>query len=108
MGKSRLAAELAARDLGAWNGRVAFVPLDGVSDPSLVLPAIAGAIGVSDEPGRPLLESLTDALGRAPTLLVLDTVEHVRAAAPTLAELQSRTPGLSIIATSRLALRHPP
>ena len=55
-------AELAARDLGAWNGRVAFVPLDGVSDPSLVLLAVAGAIGVSDEPGRSLLESSEPAL----------------------------------------------
>jgi predicted ATPase len=107
VGKSRLAAELAARDLGAWDGRVAFVPLDGVSDPSLVMPAIAGALGVSDEPGRPLAESLADELGRAPTLLVLDTMEHVRAVAPTLADLQARTPGLAVIATSRLALRIP-
>ncbi|HEY3336269.1 MAG TPA: tetratricopeptide repeat protein [Candidatus Limnocylindrales bacterium] len=107
VGKSRLAAEVASHDLEAWDGRVAFVPLDGVSDPSLVLPAIAGAIGVTEEPGRSLLESLSDELGSAPSLLVLDTVEHVRAAAPTLADLQGRTPGLSIIATSRLALRIP-
>jgi predicted ATPase/Tfp pilus assembly protein PilF len=111
VGKSRLAAELAAQDLGRWQGRVAFVPLDGVSDPSLVLPAIAGAIGVTDEPGRPLHEALnealTDELGRAPALLVLDTAEHVRAAAPALAELQARTPGLQIVVTSRLTLRVP-
>ena len=31
VGKSRLAAELAAQDLGPWHGRVAFVPLDGVT-----------------------------------------------------------------------------
>ena len=111
VGKSRLAAELAAQDLGRWQGRVAFVPLDGVSDASLVLPAIAGAIGVTDEPGRPLHEALnealTDELGRAPALLVLDTAEHVRAAAPALADLQARTPGLRIVVTSRLALRVP-
>ena len=111
VGKSRLAAELAAQDLGRWQGRVAFVPLDGVSDASLVLPAIAGAIGVTDEPGRPLhealTEALTDELGRAPALLVLDTAEHVRAAAPALADLQARTPGLRIVVTSRLALRVP-
>jgi predicted ATPase/Tfp pilus assembly protein PilF len=111
VGKSRLAAEVAARDLGAWHGRVAFVPLDGVGDPSLVLPAIAGAIGVADEPGRPLqaalVDALTEELGRSPALLVLDTVEHVRAAAPALADLQARTPGLTILCTSRLALRIP-
>ncbi|HEX5825985.1 MAG TPA: tetratricopeptide repeat protein [Candidatus Limnocylindrales bacterium] len=111
VGKSRLAAELAARDLGAWGGRVAFVALDGVSDPSLVLPAIAGALGVTDEAGRPLhaalVQALTDELGTAPSLLVLDTVEHLRAAAPALADLVERTPGLTILATTRLALRVP-
>ncbi len=107
VGKSRLAQELAARDLPAWRGRVAVVPLDGVSDASLVLPAIAGAVGVSDEPGRPLAEALAASLGRRPTLLVLDTVEHVRGAAPAIADLQARTPGLAILATSRLALRVP-
>jgi len=111
VGKSRLAAELAARDLAAWDGRVAFVPLDGVSDPSLVLPAIAGALGVSDDPGRALVEALADALagpaGRTPALLVLDTVEHVRGAAPALADLQAQASGLTILATSRLALRVP-
>ena len=32
------------------DGRIAFVPLDGVSDASLVLPAIAGAMGVATNP----------------------------------------------------------
>ena len=35
------------------DGRVAFVPLDGVSDASLVLPAIAGAMGVPTSPAGP-------------------------------------------------------
>jgi len=111
VGKSRLAAELAAQDIAAWDGRIAFVPLDGVSDPSLVLPAIAGAMGVADEPGRPLVETLSRALDGhregVVTPLVLDTVEHLRAAAPALGDLQERTPGLTILATSRLALRIP-
>ena len=89
------------------DGRVAFVPLDGVSDASLVVPAIAGAMGVPDEPGRTLVESLAEALGRAPSLLVLDTVEHVRSAAPALADLLARTPGLTILATSRIAIGVP-
>ena len=89
------------------DGRIAFVPLDGVSDASLVVPAIAGAMGVTDEPGRTLVESLAEALGRAPSVLVLDTVEHVRSAAPALADLLARTPGLTILATSRIAIGVP-
>ena len=93
--------------LEAANGRVASVPLDAVSDASLVLPAIAGALGIGDEPGASVADALSDALGVAPTLLVLDTVEHVRSAAPALADLRARTPGLTIVATSRVALGVP-
>ena len=107
VGKSRLAVEVARRALPRRDGRIAFVPLDGVSDASLVVPAIAGAMGVADEPGRTLVESLSDALGRAPSMLVLDTVEHVRSAAPALADLLARTPGLTILATSRIAIGVP-
>ena len=107
VGKSRLAVEVTRRALVRRDGRVAFVPLDGVSDASLVVPAIAGAMGVPDEPGRTLVESLAEALGRAPSLLVLDTVEHVRSAAPALADLLARTPGLTILATSRIAIGVP-
>ena len=107
VGKSRLAAELAIGHLEAANGRVASVPLDAVNDASLVLPAIAGALGIGDEPGASVADALSDALGAAPTLLVLDTVEHVRSAAPALADLRARTPGLTIVATSRVALGVP-
>ena len=107
VGKSRLAVELTRRAMPRRDGRVAFVPLDGVSDPSLVLPAIAGALGVAEEPGRPIVESVAEALGRAPSVLVLDTVEHVRAAAPALTDLLARTPGLTILATSRIAIGVP-
>jgi predicted ATPase/Tfp pilus assembly protein PilF len=107
VGKSRLAAELAVQDLAPCNGRVASVPLDAVSDPSMVLPAIAGALGIGDEHGGSVADALAEALGAAPTLLVLDTVEHVRPAAPALADLRARTPGLTILATSRVALGVP-
>ena len=40
-------------------------------------------------------------------MLVLDTVEHVRAAAPALTDLLARTPGLTILATSRIAIGVP-
>jgi non-specific serine/threonine protein kinase len=107
VGKSRLAAELAVLSLHERDGRIATVPLDAVSDASMVLPAIAGALGVADEPGRPLPEALAEALGDRPALLVLDTVEHIRAAAPALVDLRARTPGLTILSTSRVALGVP-
>ena len=107
VGKSRLAAELAVRALPSRGGRIAVVPLDAVSDASMVLPAIAGALGVAAEPGRSLADALAETLGAAPSLLVLDTVEHVRPSAPALADLRERTPGLTLLATSRVALGIP-
>lgn len=107
VGKSRLAAEFAWRELERFAGRVAVIPLDGVTDPSLVLPAIAGALGIPDEPGRPLADRLVEDLGRHPALLVLDTVEHLRAAGPILAELLARAPAVVAVATSRVALGIP-
>ena len=107
VGKSRLAAELAVRALAEHEGRIATVPLDAVSDASMVLPAIAGAVGVADEPGRPLPDALAEALGDGRTLLILDTAEHVRGAAPALADLRERTPGLTVLVTSRVALGVP-
>jgi predicted ATPase len=107
VGKSRLAVELTLAELDGRGGRAAFVPLEGVSDASLVLPAIAGALGVADRPGPSLVDALAETLGRAPALLVLDSLERLRPAAPALSDLWSRTPGLTILATSRVALGVP-
>jgi predicted ATPase len=107
VGKSRLAIELALHALPRLDGRVAFVPLGGVADPSLVMPAVAGALGVSVRPGPGLSDALRDELSTAPALLVVDGVEHLRAASPALADLWAATPGLAIVATSRVALGVP-
>ena len=90
------------------DGRIAFVPLDAVSDASMVLPAIAGALGVARRARPAARRGARGGAGRrAQRCCVLDTMEHVRAAAPALADLHARTPGLTILATSRVALGVP-
>jgi predicted ATPase/DNA-binding NarL/FixJ family response regulator len=54
---------------------------------------------------RPVVESLAAALHDRSTLLVLDNVEHILAAAPRVAELLARCPRLTVLATSRAPLR---
>ncbi len=101
-GKTRLALEVAG-DLasiypdGAWLAELA--PL---SDPELVPQSVAAALGIREEPGRPLVSTLEDALRTRDLLLVLDNCEHLVAACARLADaLLSSCPGLRILATSR-------
>ena len=88
VGKTRLALRVAAESLEAFPDGVFFVDLAPLTDPELVPSAIATALGLREQPGRPLAETLRR-LPRGTThlLLVLDNFEHVLPAAPLVAEL---------------------
>jgi predicted ATPase/DNA-binding CsgD family transcriptional regulator len=105
VGKTRLALQLVVETSGAFDGQVCFVPLAALSDPALVIPAIADALGVSQEGEAPLAERLMTVLRLRPFLLVLDNVEQVVAAAPALADVLAGCPDLTMLVTSRIALR---
>lgn len=102
-GKSRLALEAAA--LTAVQRPVHLVGLAPVSDPELVPTAIASTLGVRESAGRPLTESIADALAGTSALLFLDNFEHLSAAAPAVAALLDRAPDLDVLTTSRVPLR---
>ncbi len=100
-GKTRLAVAVAADRAPVW-----FVDLSVVDDPARVAVAVAGALGVRDEPGRPIADTLADALGAGDGLLVLDNCEHVLGgAAELVGVLLERCPTVRVLATSRVALR---
>lgn len=104
-GKTRLAIE-AARRFGELEAvRVVFVPLETVTDPGLVLPAIARGFGLDGGAGDSGAAPLRDYLRHRRALLVLDNFEQVVAAAPALAELVRSADGLQVLATSREPLR---
>ncbi|MCC2654863.1 MAG: hypothetical protein K0Q60_5030, partial [Microvirga sp.] len=84
---------------------VVFVDLSPLTDPNLVMPTIAAALGVHETAGQPLFETLMSVLTRKRLLLVLDNCERVLAAAPTMAALVSGSPQVTILATSREPLR---
>ena len=81
------------------------VELAAVTDPDLVLTTVARALGLRDAGGRDVVAALADLLHDRRPLLVLDNAEHVLAAAPGIAELLARCPGLTVLATSRAPLR---
>ncbi len=104
-GKTRLSLQL-ARDAAPRCRDGAFaVQLAPIVDPGLVPDAIAKALGVMGEAGRPVLETVADHLSGRELFLVLDNVEQVIEAAPVVSELLRAAPELRIVATSREALR---
>jgi len=104
-GKTRLALQLAENLRDRFPGGAAFVFLTPVRDPDLVVPAIAQALGLREQPGESALETLVEYLRGKQLLLVLDNFEQVLAAAPALSTLLAQAPGLKLLATSRSPLR---
>lgn len=92
-GKTRLALEVAAELVGDFEDGVLWVPLVGLSDPELVLPTVASAVGAKRE--------LAEHVGDRQMLLALDNFEQVAAAAADVSAILSRCPRLRVLTTSR-------
>jgi predicted ATPase len=104
IGKTRLALRVAARVASEFEEGAAFVSLTSLSDERQVVSTIATAIGLRDPSGT-TVETLAADLATRSVLLVLDNFEHVIGAADVVAALLSAAPQLTIVATSREALR---
>jgi len=105
VGKTRLALRVLDEIAGRFADGAVFVPLAAVTDPEMVPAAIASELGVHEVGDRPVLDSLIGLLRERTLLLVLDNLEQVVQAAPTVADLLAACPDLVVLATSRAALR---
>jgi predicted ATPase len=101
VGKTRLARHVARDRVEAFEGRVAWVDLDPLDDPSLLLPEMAAFMGIGEGQGSDVLERVGAALGDGRSLVVFDPVDRVASGVALLPELLRRTPGLTILATGR-------
>jgi len=73
-----------------------------VAEPELVARTVAAVLGVREEPGRPVLDTLAAAVGDRSLLVILDNAEHVLGAAAKLADALMRCcPRVSLLVTSR-------
>ncbi|GII86254.1 hypothetical protein Ssi03_42440 [Sphaerisporangium siamense] len=108
VGKTRLALTVAADAAETYADGVWFVDLVPVTGPGMVAAAAAGALGLGEEPGRDLTESVIAALAGRHALLVLDNCEQVRdGVALFLERLLAACPRLAVLATSRARLMVP-
>jgi predicted ATPase len=104
VGKTRLALAVAERAKDRYPDGVAYVELAPVTEPLLVIPTIAEALGVEEGAGASLDIRLREALRAAHMLIVLDNVEQLADAAPDLADLLSNAPDIQLLVTSRRVL----
>ena len=103
-GKTRLSLQVASEAAGEFPDGRFFVELAVIREPELVLTSIAKAIGVAD-PGAQPIRRVAEHMAGKRALLVLDNLEQVIEAAADIGELLQQAPGLSLLATSRSALR---
>ena len=101
-GKTRLALKVASDLVGAYSEGAWLVDLAPLSEGELVPQAVAQALGVPEQPGRPLTATLEDALRSRKMLLVVDNCEHLIEAVVGLVDsLLDSCPKLRVLATSR-------
>jgi len=111
-GKTRLALQVADMLVesyadGVWLVELAALP-PSARDRTLITAALAGSLGVQEQPGESLDKTLAAFLAPRHLLLVLDNCEHVRAPCVALvAALLTACPQLGVLATSREQLGVP-
>src|SRR4029077_6363080 len=81
VGKTRLATEVAARLGDGFPDGVWLFELSAVTDPAAVTDAVAAVLGITQQPGMSVSDSVAAALEGRLRLLVFDNCEHVRDAA---------------------------
>jgi predicted ATPase/DNA-binding XRE family transcriptional regulator len=102
IGKTRLSLKVGEQILGNYTDGVWLVELAPILDPLLVPRILAIAIGLRDEPQRPVIDMLCDYLRAKEMILILDNCEHLlEACAHVVNTLLKSCPRLKILATSR-------
>ena len=106
VGKTRLATEVAVRLSDEFPDGIWFFDLAAVADPAAVPDAVAAVLGITQQPGKTVSDSVAAALEGRIRLLVFDNCEHVLDAAADLIEaILAASTTVKMLATSREGLR---
>ncbi|MGH2587501.1 MAG: ATP-binding protein [Dehalococcoidia bacterium] len=105
VGKTSLALAAAMAAHPAFADGAAFIDLTALRDPDRLLAAVALGLGLTDMGDLPVEEQLAAYLRPKHLLLLLDNCEAVVTAGPQLARVIDRCPSLTVLATSREAVR---
>jgi predicted ATPase len=106
VGKTRLALEVGAQLADEFPDGVWLFELAAVADPDAVPDAVASVLGIIQQPGKNISESVAAALEGKTRLLMFDNCEHVlEAAADVVEAILAQSATVTILATSREGLR---
>jgi predicted ATPase len=106
VGKTRLALEVASRAVNDYADGVWVIELAAVGDPGAVPEVVAATIGITQQPGLSMTESVARALEGRSRLLVFDNCEHMLDAAGDIIEaILAQSSTVAVLATSREGLR---
>jgi predicted ATPase len=106
VGKTRLAVEVATRSATEFPDGVFLIELAAVTDAAAVPDAVAAVLGIVQQPGMSLTDSVAAALEDRSRLLVFDNCEHVlNATADVIEAILVGSTAVKILATSREGLR---
>jgi hypothetical protein len=105
IGKTRLALAVADAVQEIFPDGVCFVAFASITDPELVVPTIMQVLGLSEGNDTSPQAHLRAYLRDKQLLLLLDNFEQILEAAPLLVDLLVQAPQLTILVTSRTALR---
>jgi predicted ATPase/class 3 adenylate cyclase len=108
VGKTRLALEVAGQLADEFPDGVWVFELAAVVDPAAVPDAVAAVLGITQQPGKPVSESVAAALEGRIRLLIFDNCEHVLdAVADFIQAILAQSATVRILATSREGLGVP-
>lgn len=106
VGKTRLALEVASRAADGFPDGVFVIELAAVGDPTAVPDSAAAVLGITQQPGLTVTESVAAALQGRSRILLFDNCEHVLNAAADLIEtILTQSSTVTVLATSREGLR---
>jgi len=105
-GKTRLACEVVAQCVDSYRDGKWFVNLAPVESEDLVPKQLMSTLEITEIPGREIMEVIIERLRNKELLIVVDNCEHLlRTCAEVTGQLAEAIPGLSLLATSREALK---
>jgi predicted ATPase/DNA-binding winged helix-turn-helix (wHTH) protein len=108
LGKTRLSLELADDLLSAFADGIWLVELAPLSDGRLVTQAVASALGIVEQAGTSLLDTVLKYASGRRMLIILDNCEHLRrACAQFVQKLLQAGPHVKVLASSRERLHVP-
>jgi predicted ATPase len=104
IGKTRLALAVAEGAKDRYGDGVGYVEMAAVTEPALLLPTVAAALGVQEATGVRIGVQLRDRLADARMLIVLDNMEQLADAAGDVSDLLAGADAVQLLVTSRRIL----